>query len=71
MRKLDVTALVTLADNPDDTQLPLQRCVCGKVYQRWELSISSEDADEMPCCGRRLTWEQAITVFELIEDPPS
>lgn len=64
----DVTALVIIADNPDDTQLPIRRCVCGATFDRWVCSISSESADEMPCCGRRLTWSQTIHITEVVDE---
>lgn len=67
-RQVDVTALVRIGDNPDDTQLPITQCVCGATFQRWQCSLSSEAADLMPCCGRRLTWTQTITVIEVLDE---
>jgi hypothetical protein len=62
----DVTALVTLADNPDDELVPLARCVCGATFTRWQMPISiyPEHADAMPCCGRRLYFRNHVRVFE-------
>jgi hypothetical protein len=61
----DVTLSVRW-ENPDDESLPLLRCVCGRVFGRWEMVISiyPEYAREMPCCGRRLYFRNEVRVFE-------
>lgn len=65
----DVTERVQLADNPDDELVPLARCVCGKTFERWHLTISidRECTGPMPCCGRRLYFQNHVRVFEVTE----
>lgn len=65
----DVTLLVDF-QSPDDESLPLTRCACGRTYPAWDaiLGIYPEHADPMPCCGRRLYFQQATRVLEVGED---
>jgi hypothetical protein len=61
----DVTAQVQFR-NPDDELLPVTRCVCGCTFAPWKetLGIYPDQAQPMPCCGRRLYFTQRVQVWE-------
>jgi hypothetical protein len=56
--------------SPDDELLPILRCPCGVKYAPWAMTISvyADHADPMPCCGRRLVFENRVRILQVHGD---
>lgn len=62
-----VTPQAELGD-VDGEFVQIRRCICGETLEKYRaVSIYSEDAESMPCCGALLIFRQAITLLELVE----
>jgi len=68
MNRIDITDKVDF-DNNDDEYLPLNKCVCGKEFPRWEFTLGIYDdmPTECPACHRKMFFRLGITVYEIVE----
>ncbi|MEE9356490.1 MAG: hypothetical protein V3U75_12945 [Methylococcaceae bacterium] len=66
MAKTDITTSVSFGNN-DDEHLPITKCICGKEFGLWDLSISIYEDEPTPCpgCGRKLIFANEIKVYEV------
>ena len=66
----DVTDQVEFGWN-DDEFLPITRCICGKQYKLWELSLSiyKHITKTMPCCGAKLYFSLSTKVHKVTDEP--
>jgi len=64
----DVTKEVKFG-NIDEEFLELCQCVCGHEEGDWDdvLSIYRDSAYQCPQCGRKLYFQNKITVYEVVE----
>jgi hypothetical protein len=69
MNDKNVTDLVDFYTN-DDERLPMIKCVCGKMYDVWDFTISvyREDARECKSCGAKFYFRNTIAVYQVRED---
>ena len=67
MADKDVTDSVGFGSTDSDL-LPLEKCVCGKVFTYWDqvLGIHRSLATQCPRCERRLYFRAIIRVYEVV-----
>jgi DNA-directed RNA polymerase subunit RPC12/RpoP len=66
---IDITNQVQFYTN-DDECLPIVECACGHAFDPWEfvLSVYRDDPRECPNCGRKMFFQNEITVYQVIEE---
>jgi hypothetical protein len=64
----DVTDLVKFGDN-DGEFLPLEKCICGKVFDSWDFILKIYPDMAKKCiCGRKYYFQNKITIFEVTDE---
>lgn len=68
MTDLDVTTDVEFSD-VDGEALPLTRCVCGKLFDSWDIIVGVYRDHPWTCtrCKRQLYFENNIRVYQVVE----